>query len=160
MSELGLDAQKSDIRPVLMGNAAMDADARSSHAINIGRSGEAQGDHARLNLGGLSICPAIGLLGGQLPEMDCEKSAEAIVVGVHRFLQRLGAPKNQTWTTPACGKGWWRMSHTHSAQHGMSNQWFQSLGFQSLSTRFNTLKHQRKPPDTMSTSGGVGGRKV
>ena len=85
MSELGLDAQKSDIRPVLMGNAAMDADARSSHAINIGRSGEAQGDHARLNLRGLSICPAIGLLGGQLPEMDCEKSAEAIVVGVHRF---------------------------------------------------------------------------
>ena len=45
MSELGLDAQKSDIRPVLMGNAAMDADARSSHAINIGRSGEAQRDH-------------------------------------------------------------------------------------------------------------------
>ena len=85
MLELGLDAQKSDMRPVLMGNAAMDADARSSHAINIGRSGEAHGDHARLNLGGLSICPAIGLLGGQLPEMDCEKSAEAIVVGVHRF---------------------------------------------------------------------------
>ena len=79
---------------------------------------------------------------------------------ISKFLQRLGVPKNQTWTTAACGKGWWRMSHTHSAQHGMSNQWFQSLGFQSLSTRFNTLKHQQKPPDTMSTSGGVGGPKV
>jgi len=87
MLELGLDAQKSDMRPVLMGNAAMDADARSSHAIDTGRSGEAQGDHAMLNLGGLSICPAIGLLGRQLPEMDWEKSAEVIVVGVHCLVQ-------------------------------------------------------------------------
>jgi hypothetical protein len=87
MSELGLDEQKSDMRPVSVGNAAMDADARISHATDTGKSGEAQGDHARLNLGGLSICPAIGLLGGQLPEMGWEKSAEAIVVGVHRLWQ-------------------------------------------------------------------------
>ena len=58
---------------------------------------------------------------------------------ISKFLQRLGVPKNQTWTTAACGKGWWRVSHTHSAQQGMPNQWFQSLGFQSLSTRSNTL---------------------
>ena len=81
MSELGLDEQKSDIRPASKGNAAMDAEARSSHAFDAGKSGEAQGDHTRLNLGGLSICPAIGLLGRQLPEMDREKSAEAIVEG-------------------------------------------------------------------------------
>ena len=60
MSELGLDEQKSDIRPASKGNAAMDAEARSSHAFDAGKSGEAQGDHTRLNLGGLSICPTIG----------------------------------------------------------------------------------------------------
>ena len=82
MSELGLDEQESDMRPAMVGNAAMDADARTSHTSIAGKSGEAQGDHARLNLGGLSICPAIGLLGGQLPEMGWEKSAEAVVVGI------------------------------------------------------------------------------
>ena len=73
------------MRPVLEGNAAMDADARISHTSDMGKSGEAQGDHARLNLGGLSICPTNGLLGRQLPKMDWEKSAEAIVFGVHRL---------------------------------------------------------------------------
>ena len=78
---------------------------------------------------------------------------------IAKFLQGLGVPVNQSWTTAACGKGWWRMSGTHSAQHGMSNAWFNSLGFASLSVRYTTLNHQQKPPDTMSTSGGVGGRK-
>ena len=32
MSELGLDEQESDMRLVLVGNAAMDADAQISHA--------------------------------------------------------------------------------------------------------------------------------
>ena len=59
MSELGLDERESDARPVLVGSAAMDADARISHSTSTGKSGEAQGDHTRLNLGGLSICPAI-----------------------------------------------------------------------------------------------------
>ena len=89
MSELGLDEQESDIRPVSVGNAAMDADARISLATDAGKSGEAQGDHTRLNLGGLSICPTIGLPGRQLLEMGWEKSAEAIVVGVHRSRQAL-----------------------------------------------------------------------
>ena len=78
---------------------------------------------------------------------------------IAKFLQKLGVSWNQSWTTAACGKGWWRISGTPSAHHGMSNDWFERLGFASLSVRYNTLKHQQKPPDTMSTSGGVGGRK-
>ena len=46
MSELGLDEQESDARPVLVGNAAMDADARISHSTSTGKSGEAQGGSA------------------------------------------------------------------------------------------------------------------
>jgi RNA-directed DNA polymerase len=57
------------------------------------------------------------------------------------FLQSLGVPKNQSWTTAACGKGWWRMSGTPSAQHGMTNQWFESQGYKSLEVRY--LSFQR-----------------
>jgi len=78
---------------------------------------------------------------------------------IAKFLQGLGVSWNRSWTTAACGKGWWRMSGTPSAHHGMSNRWFEQLGFASLSSRYVKLKHQKKPPDTMSTSGGVGGRK-
>jgi len=55
------------------------------------------------------------------------------------FLQSLGVPKNQSWTTAACGKGWWRMSGTPSAHHGMSNQWFESQGYHSLEVRYSSL---------------------
>ena len=78
---------------------------------------------------------------------------------IAKFLQGLGVSWNQSWTTAASGKGWWRMSGTPSAHHGMSNRWFEQLGFVSLSRRYAQLNHQKKPPDTMSTSGGVGGRK-
>lgn len=54
---------------------------------------------------------------------------------IAKFLQSLGVSWNQSWTTAACGKGWWRMSGTPSAHHGMSLNWFQSLGFASLSSR-------------------------
>lgn len=57
------------------------------------------------------------------------------------FLQTLGVSWNQSWTTAACGKGWWRMAHTPSAQHGMNNQWFLAQGYQSLETRYLSLHH-------------------
>jgi hypothetical protein len=50
MPKLGLDEQKSDTRPVVLGNAAMDADARSSFRGTGGKSGEAREKDARLNL--------------------------------------------------------------------------------------------------------------
>jgi hypothetical protein len=54
MPQLGLDEQKSDTRPAPSGNAAMDADARSSLGGGVGKSGEARGKDPQLNLGGLS----------------------------------------------------------------------------------------------------------
>jgi RNA-directed DNA polymerase len=44
------------------------------------------------------------------------------------FLHSLGVPRPQCWTTAASGKGWWRLSHTPAAQHGMDNAWFRSQG--------------------------------
>lgn len=74
------------------------------------------------------------------------------------FLQQLGVSKNQSWTTAACGKGWWRRAQTPAASQAMSNQWFRDWGLVNLLDRYAQLQHERKPPDTMSTSGGVGGR--
>jgi hypothetical protein len=57
MPKLGLDEQKPDTRPVVLGNAAMDADARCSSGSTAGRSGEARGKDSKLNLGDLTVCP-------------------------------------------------------------------------------------------------------
>jgi RNA-directed DNA polymerase len=79
--------------------------------------------------------------------------------GIASFLRSLGVPWNRCWTTAASGKGWWRMSHTPAAQQAMNNAWFCKLGLLELLPRYLDLQQQRKPPDTMSTSGGVGGRR-
>ncbi len=78
---------------------------------------------------------------------------------IAEFLHGLGVPRDRCWTTAACGKGWWRMAHTPAAQQGMSNAWFQTQGLVNPPERYLQLQPQRKPPDTMSTSGGVGGRR-
>ena len=44
------------------------------------------------------------------------------------FLQRLGVPKNRSWTTAACGKGWWRMAASPAAHEDMTAARFRSLG--------------------------------
>jgi RNA-directed DNA polymerase len=75
------------------------------------------------------------------------------------FLHGLGVPWDRCWMTAASGKGWWRMAHTPAAQEGMNNAWFQAQGLVDPLVRYLQLQDQRKPPDTMSTSGGVGGRR-
>lgn len=57
------------------------------------------------------------------------------------FLQQLGVPRNQSWTTAACGKGWWRMAQTPAAQQAMSNQWFQECGLVYSLERYLQLQH-------------------
>jgi RNA-directed DNA polymerase len=57
------------------------------------------------------------------------------------FLQALGVPKNRSWTTAACGKGWWRMAHTPAAQQAMSNRWFTDQGLLGLAARYLELQH-------------------
>ena len=61
-------------------------------------------------------------------------------VSIASFLQRLGVPKNRSWTTAACGKGWWRMAYTPAAQQAMSNQWFQDQGLMGLTARYLELQ--------------------
>jgi len=61
-------------------------------------------------------------------------------VSIASFLQRLGVPKNRSWTTAACGKGWWRMAHTPAAQQGMSNQWIRDQGLLGFTTRYLELQ--------------------
>ena len=65
------------------------------------------------------------------------KRAKAIA----EFLWDLGVLWNQCWTTAASGKGWWRMAHSPSAQHGMSNAWFEKQGLISLFDRYVKLQH-------------------
>ena len=85
---------------------------------------------------------------GSLPKLDSwirrklrcvrlkqRKRAKSIAT----FLQRLGVSKNQSWTTAACGRGWWRMAHTPSAQQAMNNQWFQDQGLVALTARYLEL---------------------
>ena len=57
------------------------------------------------------------------------------------FLQQLGVPKNRSWTTACCGKGWWRMAQTPAASEAMSNHWFQEQGLVSLVDRYLALQH-------------------
>ena len=57
------------------------------------------------------------------------------------FLQQLGVPKNRSWTTACCGKGWWRMAQTPAASEAMSNHWFQEQGLASLVDRYLALQH-------------------
>lgn len=77
---------------------------------------------------------------------------------IAEFLHGLGVPWNRCWTTAACGKGWWRMAQSPAAQEGMNLAWFKVQGLVNPPERYLQLQQQRKPPDTLSTSGGVGGR--
>ncbi len=62
-------------------------------------------------------------------------------VSIAAFLQQLGVPKNRSWTTAACGKGWWRTAQTPAASEAMSNQWFQNQGLVSLTDRYLVFQH-------------------
>jgi hypothetical protein len=84
MPKLGLDEQKLDTRPDTPGNAAMDADAQFSSGGVVGKSSEARGKDSRLNLGGLPLCRTNRLPRRQRRGTGGEKSAEAVVVGMHR----------------------------------------------------------------------------
>ena len=57
------------------------------------------------------------------------------------FLQSLGVPKNRSWTTAACGKGWWRMAGSPAAHEGMTPAWFKAQGLVCLTERYAALQH-------------------
>jgi RNA-directed DNA polymerase len=60
---------------------------------------------------------------------------------IAEFLQSLGVPKNRSWTTAACGKGWWRMAHSPAAQEAMTPAWFRKIGLACLTDRYAALQH-------------------
>ena len=49
-------------------------------------------------------------------------------IGIARWLQKLGVPKNRSWTTAASRRGWWRKAGTPAAHEGMNNSWFAEQG--------------------------------
>jgi RNA-directed DNA polymerase len=75
-----------------------------------------------------------------------------------QFLMELGVPEWRAWILASSGKGWWRKAGSPPAQEAMSRSWFTSQGLISLTQRYAQLQTSSKPPDTQSTSGGVGGR--
>ena len=60
---------------------------------------------------------------------------------IAEFLQSLGVPRNRSWTTGACGKGWWRMAQTPAAQQAMPTAWFKTHGLVCLADRYAALHH-------------------
>ena len=75
-----------------------------------------------------------------------------------RFLRARGLSREAAWTLALSGKGWWRLANTPQASRAMPTRWFDQLGLLSLQRQHAALLALRKPPDTLSTSGGVGGR--
>jgi RNA-directed DNA polymerase len=60
---------------------------------------------------------------------------------IAEFLQRLGVPRNRSWTTAACGKGWWRMAASPAAHEAMPPAWFKAQGLTCLTDRYAALQH-------------------
>lgn len=79
--------------------------------------------------------------------------------GLIRFLTAQGVYPYRARELGSSGIGWWRMSQTPQACIAMPNRWFASLGLPTLVDRYYMLNPFRKPPDTLSMSGGVGGRR-
>ena len=74
------------------------------------------------------------------------------------FLQRRGVAHRHAWMTAASGKGWWHLSACPAVNTAMNQTWIESLGLANFSQRYARYQQEQKPPDTLSTSGGVGGR--
>jgi RNA-directed DNA polymerase len=61
------------------------------------------------------------------------------VIGVVRFLTKLGVEKTLSWRTALSGKGWWRKSNSPALNIGMNNRWFLEQGFYSLTENYKQL---------------------
>ena len=61
------------------------------------------------------------------------------VIGIVRFLTKLGVEKTLCWRTALSGKGWWRLSNSPALNIGMNNKWFIEQGFYSLTENYKQL---------------------
>ena len=61
------------------------------------------------------------------------------VIGIVRFLLKLGVEKTLCWRTALSGKGWWRLSASPAATIGMNNFWLIQQGYYSLKENYPKL---------------------
>lgn len=61
------------------------------------------------------------------------------VIGVVRWLRKLGVEETLNWRTALSVKCWWRLSNSPAANIGMNNQWFAEQGYYSLSAHYLSL---------------------
>ena len=59
---------------------------------------------------------------------------------IAEFLQSLGVPRDRSWTTAACGKGWWRMAASPAAHEAMPPAWFKAQNLICLTERYAALQ--------------------
>ncbi len=73
------------------------------------------------------------------------------VIGIVRWLRRLGVEETLNWRTALSGKSWWRLSNSPAPNIGMNNQWFAEQGYYSLYAHYQALHRKptlKKPLDT------------
>lgn len=59
--------------------------------------------------------------------------------GIARWLQKLGVPKNRSWTTAGSRRGWWRKAGSPATHEGMNNNWFAGQGLIDVLTIYSRL---------------------
>jgi RNA-directed DNA polymerase len=74
------------------------------------------------------------------------------------FLLGRGVFHRHAWMTASSGKGWWPLAACQAVSIAMNQAWIESLGLVDLLQLYDRYQHEQKSPDTLSTSGGVGGR--
>lgn len=61
------------------------------------------------------------------------------VIGIVRWLRRLGVGEVLCWKTALSGKSWWRLSNSPGADMAMTTHWFTTQGYYSLHTHYQSL---------------------
>ena len=64
------------------------------------------------------------------------------VIGLVRFLRRLGVNEKLSWRTALSGKSWWRLSNSPGSNIGMNDAWFKKIGlydiYENYTMKFNS----------------------
>ena len=61
------------------------------------------------------------------------------VIGIVRWLRKLGVEETLSWRTALSGKSWWRLSNSPALNMGMNNQWFSEQNYYSLHHSYQIL---------------------